>query len=237
MNRKFPPSDTLDFIARLPVGALLRIEDKAFTNPKFREITGYCQESPSLFEECMELLFGERSDEMLRLFELDRRNDFHQSRIVSIQTRNGNERWVEWRGIQNKEEEILLFWDINHLWNTRIALMNRNRALEDQLLERTEELEKAVNLLLSNYQKVEKNKETSRLLAEILSVNQQLLKVLSRELPPGGSPGQDILEECSLSLQQMRRSCLGNAENTTLKANLQAMQKLLVIATRNPKPK
>lgn len=223
MNRNFAPSDTLDLIQRLPVGALLKVENKAFTNRKFQEITGFCLENPTSFEECLRMLFGKRTEEMRPLFE----RDYRKTRITSILTPNGGERWIEWQVIQSDQEEILLLWDITHLWKSRVSLINQNRQLEDQLFERTEDLEKAVNLLLSNNQQVEKHNENNQLLAGILSINQQLLKVLTDQLYDVGSPVQATLEQCAGSLQEMQDYCLDPQNDESLQDHLQYMQKLL----------
>lgn len=168
--------ELMELVERLPTAAVLRTEERLYTNERVAQLTGYCRDELRSLDAWMEALHGAGAGEARRLYEADRSNGFPDVRLITIRHKDGAERWVEYARYRQIDAELWLLRDMTGLWQQQTRLNAENESLKTLIEENTEKLFHTVNHLLDFHQQLKIERRKVALLNQIAARQQALLQ-------------------------------------------------------------
>jgi len=163
MAYELAPEQWKNFADVLPYGAVLHREERLFLNRMAEQITGYCSHEIKNFSDWLRKLYGEQWEKVHLLYQHDRARGFQQDRVIPIRTKTGDMKWVECSGSLLDRADVWILRDVSDRFQTMDELRSRNAALQRELNQRTEELERTVNLLLAYQQNLQQMDDLDKL--------------------------------------------------------------------------
>mgnify|MGYP006288558003 CR=1 FL=1 len=163
MAYELAPEQWKTFADVLPYGAVLHREERLFLNRVAEQITGYCSHEIKNFSDWLHKLYGEQWEKVHLLYQHDRARGFQHDRVIPIRTKTGDMKWVECSGSLLDSADLWILRDVSDRFQAMDTLRTRNAALQEELHQRTEELERTVNMLLSYRQKLQQVDDADQL--------------------------------------------------------------------------
>lgn len=217
MANELAPEQWKAFADVLPYGAILHREERLFLNRIAEQITGYCTHEIQNFTDWLRKLYGAQWEKVQLLYQHDRSRGLQRERIMPITTKEGAMKWVACSGTLKGDAEIWILRDVSARYQVMDELRARNAALQARLSERTEELERVVNMLLTYREKINRLDASPKVAAQHIRLDmaREDLQYLLNELREIGDDLQDDgladwsrrLQEChGILLQYLRNS-------------------------------
>ncbi|MEW4486476.1 PAS domain S-box protein [Thalassoglobus sp. JC818] len=116
-------------VEELPASAICIEGNSVFFNRAAQDLFGYSPDEVSTVDEWFSLLYRERCDEMLELYEADRTQAFPLKREVQVNCRSGEIKTVEFAGYEDHEVEIWVVHDVTERKRAEEAVRIRERQL------------------------------------------------------------------------------------------------------------
>lgn len=102
-------------VEHLPAGAVYVEGQQLHLNGAAEVITGYSRGELTTLDEWFRALYGDRRQQVIELYESDKRGGFPYATTVPIRCKDGRERFVEFTGYQSDGGEIWLLHDVTEL--------------------------------------------------------------------------------------------------------------------------
>jgi len=99
-------------VENLPIGAVFCHGEQLIANRASEQITGYPREEIQSREQWFRLLFPNDWSVMFRRYQADRQANFPQTLVVTLTTKHGEARQIEFAGYREAEDEVWLLRDV-----------------------------------------------------------------------------------------------------------------------------
>lgn len=205
MAYELVPEQWKSFADVLPYGAVLHREERLVLNRVAEQITGYCSHEIQNFSDWFRKLYGEQWEKVHLLYEHDRARGFQHDRVIPIRTKTGDMKWIEYSGSMAYSATIWVLRDVSDRFQAMDVLRTRNATLQQELNQRTEELERAVNMLLAYRQRLHQKEGSATIedgLVRVEMARNELQNLLVDMRNTGDDMREDGLADWSVAIQR-----------------------------------